>query len=144
MFRYCEKCGLTLIERLPNGLWVFIFGWMPITKRLKKEVRRKFERKEITEEEHDQEIKDIDEIPVVKESSVIMRVQGSIKMKCFRSACRLENPDHWNIFHYFPDGALFQSIRNQRGDVEYNRTGASQNNSDNSDKKENKDRKEVI
>ena len=26
MFIYCEKCGKKLIERLPNGLWKFVFG----------------------------------------------------------------------------------------------------------------------
>ena len=25
-FAYCEKCGKKLIERLPNGLWKFVFG----------------------------------------------------------------------------------------------------------------------
>jgi len=25
-FVYCEKCGKKLIERLPNGLWKFVFG----------------------------------------------------------------------------------------------------------------------
>lgn len=25
-FIYCEKCGKKLIERLPNGLWKFVFG----------------------------------------------------------------------------------------------------------------------
>lgn len=25
-FVYCEKCGKKLIERMPNGLWKFVFG----------------------------------------------------------------------------------------------------------------------
>lgn len=25
-FRYCDNCGKKLIERLPNGIWVFCFG----------------------------------------------------------------------------------------------------------------------
>jgi len=25
-FIYCEKCGKKLIERLPNGMWHFLFG----------------------------------------------------------------------------------------------------------------------
>ena len=25
-FIYCEKCGKKLIERLPSGLWKFVFG----------------------------------------------------------------------------------------------------------------------
>lgn len=25
-FAYCEKCGKKLIERMPNGLWRFVFG----------------------------------------------------------------------------------------------------------------------
>ena len=25
-FFYCEKCGKKLIQRLPNGMWRFIFG----------------------------------------------------------------------------------------------------------------------
>lgn len=25
-FCYCEKCNKKLIERLPNGLWKFVFG----------------------------------------------------------------------------------------------------------------------
>jgi len=25
-FEVCEKCGKRLIERMPNGLWHFIFG----------------------------------------------------------------------------------------------------------------------
>jgi len=25
-FVYCEKCGKKLIERLPNGMWKFVFG----------------------------------------------------------------------------------------------------------------------
>jgi len=28
-FVYCEKCGKRLIERLPNGLWRFVFGVNP-------------------------------------------------------------------------------------------------------------------
>ncbi len=111
MFRYCEKCGGPLIERLPNGVWVFIYGG---------KVKAGEER---------------------ETAPVIIKIQGSLKMRCFRRQCRLDHPDHWNIFHYFPDGALFQSIKNQRGDVEYNRTGTSQNKSD---KKENNERKEVI
>jgi len=26
LFINCEKCGKRLIERLPNGLWKFVFG----------------------------------------------------------------------------------------------------------------------
>ena len=111
MFRYCEKCGGPLIERLPNGVWVFIYGG---------KVKAGEER---------------------ETAPVIIKIQGSLKMRCFRRQCRLDHPDHWNIFHYFPDGALFQSIKNQREDVEYNRTGISQNKSD---KKENNEGKEVI
>jgi len=25
-FVFCEKCGKKLIERMPNGLWKFVFG----------------------------------------------------------------------------------------------------------------------
>ena len=28
-FYFCEKCGKKLIERLPNGLWKFVFGRNP-------------------------------------------------------------------------------------------------------------------
>lgn len=100
MFRYCEKCGRPLIERLSNGMWVFVYGERP------------------------------KEGDTRETAPVIIMVQGSIKMRCFRKKCRLEHPDHWNILHYFPDGALFQLIENQHENVGNNRTGASQNNSD--------------
>lgn len=29
IFVFCEKCGKRLIERLPNGLWKFLFGKKP-------------------------------------------------------------------------------------------------------------------
>ena len=57
----CKKCGGTLIERLPNGLWKFKFG-----------KSKKY-------------------IPSNGEQGlwnpVLMYVHGSVKMRCFRSGC---------------------------------------------------------
>jgi len=80
MFRYCEKCKRPLIERLPNGLWVFVYGKRP----------------ENIEGKLDEEI-----------APIVIKIHGSVKMKCFRRECRIKHPNHWNTFHYFPEGALF-------------------------------------
>jgi hypothetical protein len=33
---------------------------------------------------------------------VEMHIHGNIKMRCLRRSCRRDNPDHWNIFNFFP------------------------------------------
>ena len=88
MFRYCEKCKRPLIERLPNGLWVFVYGKRP----------------ENIAGTLDDEI-----------APIVIKIQGSVKMKCFRKECRFKHPNHWNIFHYFPDGALFHHLHEESG-----------------------------
>jgi hypothetical protein len=85
MFRFCEKCGKPLIERLPNGIWILVYGG------------KRSNLKEIESEE----------------SPIVMKIHGSIKMRCFRKECRKKYPDHWNILNYFPDGALFHLHENQ-------------------------------
>jgi len=75
MFFHCEKCGKRLIEKLPGGLWRFVFG----------------------RSHRDEDVPISEKFPMVE-----MLVHGSIKMRCFRRACRLEYPDHWNTFNFFP------------------------------------------
>jgi hypothetical protein len=36
---------------------------------------------------------------------VHLEIFGSIKMKCIRRSCRRSNPDHWNVFNFFPEGS---------------------------------------
>jgi hypothetical protein len=33
---------------------------------------------------------------------VDMLIHGSVKMRCLRSSCRQEHPEHWNILTFFP------------------------------------------
>jgi hypothetical protein len=35
---------------------------------------------------------------------VTIEIFGQIRMKCIRRKCRRENPDHWNVFTFFPPG----------------------------------------
>lgn len=32
---------------------------------------------------------------------VDIKIHGSIRMQCFRSDCRIRNPDHWNTINFF-------------------------------------------
>jgi hypothetical protein len=34
---------------------------------------------------------------------VCLEIFGSVRMKCIRRSCRHKNPDHWNVFTFFPD-----------------------------------------
>lgn len=90
MFRYCEKCKRPLIERLPNGLWVFVYG------------RRPDEKPNSIEDEV---------------APIVIKIHGSVKMKCFRKDCREKYPEHWNIFHYFPEGAVFHLMEDKKNRV---------------------------
>jgi hypothetical protein len=78
IFIECELCGKRLIERLPNGLWSFLFG-------------------RPTPEDKDN--------PTLMEQivPVHMLIHGSIKIRCLRKSCRLKNPDHWNVLNFFPN-----------------------------------------
>ena len=59
----CEKCKRRLIERKPNGIWRFKFGFQRTP-----------------------------EGDIIKFDPVInMHIHGSIKMKCFRKDCRHVN-----------------------------------------------------
>lgn len=71
-FYTCSLCGKNLIQRRGNGVWRFIFG---------KTKWGGFRG---------------DEPPVYIE------IHGHVKMRCLRSSCRRENPDHWNIFNFLP------------------------------------------
>jgi len=71
---YCSKCGKKLIQRLPNGLWHFIFGKTSAEDKM-----------------------------ISMLSPVEMLIYGSLKMKCIRRSCRSRYPDHWNILNFFPD-----------------------------------------
>ena len=68
-FLYCSVCGKRVLERMPNGLFRFIFG-----------------------KNHD----------LPGKPPVELYIHGSLKMRCLRRSCRTENPDHWNIFNFFP------------------------------------------
>lgn len=35
---------------------------------------------------------------------VSIYVHGNLKMRCLRRSCRKQNPNHWNIFNFWPDG----------------------------------------
>ena len=35
---------------------------------------------------------------------VHIEIFGSIRMRCLRRSCRKNNPSHWNVFTFFPDG----------------------------------------
>ena len=74
VFFKCEKCGKRLIERKANGLWYFVFG------------------KKYT---NSSGVKLF--IPVE------MYIHGNLKIRCLRRSCRKENPDHWNVFNFFPN-----------------------------------------
>ena len=78
MFVLCEMCGKRLIERMPNGIWCFLFG-RPIP------------------EDRDN--------PTAIEQIVPVHIliHGSAKMKCLRKSCRLKYPDHWNMLNFFPN-----------------------------------------
>jgi hypothetical protein len=69
MFLHCSVCGKRVLERMPNGLFHFVFG------------------------------KSQDE---PGNAPVEMFIHGSLKMRCLRRSCRTENPEHWNIFNFFP------------------------------------------
>lgn len=68
----CSLCGKILIERRPNGLWHFVFG-----KGFSDNKNNIF-------------------IPVE------IYIQGNLKMRCLRRSCRKQNPDHWNVFNFWP------------------------------------------
>lgn len=36
------------------------------------------------------------------EPPILMKIYGSIKMRCWRHSCRTKYPDHWNVLNYFP------------------------------------------
>jgi hypothetical protein len=72
MFHNCELCGKRLIERMPNGLLRFRFG-----------------------EKYDK-ARGETVYPVVD-----IKIHGSVQMKCFRSECRINNPDHVNTINFF-------------------------------------------
>lgn len=61
-FYCCEKCGKKLIERKPNGMWVFKFG------------KTKDEYGEFT-----------------GKSPVYMEIYGSLQMRCIRRECNHMN-----------------------------------------------------
>ena len=78
IFVECELCGKRLIERLPNGLWSFLFG------------------RPLPEDRNNP-------TPIEKIAPVHMLIHGSIKIRCLRKSCRLKNPDHWNVLNFFPN-----------------------------------------
>ena len=79
MFLYCSKCHGRLIERLSNGMLKFVFGGRPL--------------------------KPGETSNRMEEPPIIIRIHGSVSMKCFRTHCRLKNPDHWNTFTFFPESS---------------------------------------
>lgn len=78
-FLCCSKCGKKLIKRYENGLFELRFGVM-------------FSGKNKSE----------DVLPLSKENNVHVQIFGSLKIKCIDRKCRIQNPDHWEIFNFFP------------------------------------------
>jgi len=72
----CQKCGLPLIQRLPNGLWKFKWG-----------IAKQFN-------------SDTGKVSVDPEAwaPIEMLIKGSIRMKCFRKKCA-----HWNDLFFMPN-----------------------------------------
>jgi len=66
-FIVCEKCKKVLLERLPNGLWHFVFG---------------------RKSNHGTE-------KSKKQPPIDMLIYGSIKMKCWRNDCDHWNILNW-------------------------------------------------
>jgi len=66
-FVVCEKCKKILLERLPNGLWHFVFGR-----------QNKFKQGNSK-----------------KQPPIDMFIHGSIKMKCWRGDCNHWNILNW-------------------------------------------------
>lgn len=48
---------------------------------------------------------------------VCLEIFGSIKMKCIRRSCRKKNPDHWNVFNFFPEERSAIAEKPIRGDL---------------------------
>lgn len=102
-FVYCEKCGKKLIERLPNGLWKFVFGKKAdLMEREIFSAKMRFAYLDEGVQEAIEAIREKYRIKPTAEryakySPVIMYIHGSIKMMCTKTTC-----DHWNVLHYFP------------------------------------------